>query len=597
MKKVLTSNEIAAILLSPKIKKIQNNRIYLTRQALNYINERAYELNKSNFFNYLELDRKLFTTSFFKKCINRSKSNYDKNHSEITFQKKFSNLSNNKYVEYVSATQIRYTKEFYLLVKKEIEFDLLENLLQKYGINKDYYTKVQLGQLKYRIVHYTEKKKKYVNNNVKDYKRFDKSKSILFEKRKNGYGFSDLTLKHIQILVDKYDYETTMFILGLNRDNMGLNQYHATISALKNKVKKQPLKKTYDIEKELQILNIINKGLRKLNSTYSVKLDTPILTHRRSLLALDIFNNNSNKLKLSTILKILKINKTSYYQHIKDMSFEERYRSSQNKEMMDFHMIKEIFDYGNYKKGAKQIYMQIKKEYGLIIGLNKIRRIMKTYGLKCTFRGPNYNKRALRKMLSDNVKENKLDRNFKQERAHKMICTDISYLKFGNGKRAYLSMFIDASTNKILSYRISNNFDSSLATIPLQSLFDKGIEFDNLALFHSDQGAHYTSFSYQAIIKNNNFIQSMSKRGICWDNAVIESRFGIIKGELNYSGCETLEELQEVFRNYFDYYNNKRPQWGLNKLTPTEYEGKLMTTSQNNVRIQINNKQSGIIEC
>ena len=597
MKKVFTSNQIATILSSPKIKKVQNNRIYLTKRSIEYLNENAYDLNKFDFFNYLELDRGLFSRNFYSNVIIKSKSNYDKNHSEISFQQKFNDLSNNKYVEYISESHIRYTNDFYLLAQSEIESYTLDNLLSKYGINIDYYSKAQLRQLRYRIVHYTETKKKYMYNKATGYKGFDKSKSVLFEKRKNGYGFSDLALKHIQIIIDKYDYETTMFILGLNRNNMGLNQYHGTISTLKKIVKKQQLKNNYDGKKELEILSIINTGLKRLNSSYLVKLATPILTHRRSLLALDIYKKINNKLKLNSILKILRVSRASYYKHIKDTSFEERYLNSENKELNEFYIIKEIFDYGNYKKGAKQIYMQIKKEYGLVIGLNKIRRIMKRYGLKCTFRGPNYNKRALKKMLSDNVKKNILDRNFKQERAHKMICTDISYLKYGNGKRAYLSMFIDASTNKILSYRISNNFDSSLATIPLQSLFDNGIKFDNLALFHSDQGAHYTSFAYQAILKKYEFIQSMSKRGICWDNAVIESRFGIIKGELNYSGCESLEELQAVFRNYFDYYNNKRPQWGLNQLTPTEYEEKLMTTSQNNVRIQINNKQSGIIEC
>jgi transposase InsO family protein len=68
----------------------------------------------------------------------------------------------------------------------------------------------------------------------------------------------------------------------------------------------------------------------------------------------------------------------------------------------------------------------------------------------------------------------------------------------------------------------------------------------------------------------------MSKKACCWDNSCCESRFAKVKGEMKYKHCNDLEALRDVFDDYFDYYNNDRPQWNLGKLTPNEVEEKMM---------------------
>ena len=79
------------------------------------------------------------------------------------------------------------------------------------------------------------------------------------------------------------------------------------------------------------------------------------------------------------------------------------------------------------------------------------------------------------------------------------------------------------------------------------------------------------SHSIQKLLKDLNIIQSMSRRGNCWDNAPQESFFGHMKDELHLKECLDFEEVKQEINDYMDYYNNYRYQWDLNKMTPVEY--------------------------
>ena len=96
-------------------------------------------------------------------------------------------------------------------------------------------------------------------------------------------------------------------------------------------------------------------------------------------------------------------------------------------------------------------------------------------------------------------------------------------------------------------------------------------ELDGKVIIHSDQGCHYTSISYQDILKNHNIKQSMSRRGNCWDNAPQESFHAILKSEMNLKIYNTYEQLALGINAYITYYNYDRGQIGLNWMTPYEY--------------------------
>jgi putative transposase len=97
------------------------------------------------------------------------------------------------------------------------------------------------------------------------------------------------------------------------------------------------------------------------------------------------------------------------------------------------------------------------------------------------------------------------------------------------------------------------------------------------AIIHSDQGFHYTNPSYIKAVKELNMIQSMSEKGVCIDNAPIESFFGHLKDELDYQNCQTFTELHLKIDEYMRYYNHERKQWTRNKMTPVEYRQYLLT--------------------
>ncbi len=100
------------------------------------------------------------------------------------------------------------------------------------------------------------------------------------------------------------------------------------------------------------------------------------------------------------------------------------------------------------------------------------------------------------------------------------------------------------------------------------------------SLIHSDQGFHYTNQSYVNMVTELNMVQSMSAKGMCLDNAPIESFFGHMKDELEYKSCTTLEELRLKIGEYMAYYNHERKQWTRNKMTPVEYRGYLINQSK-----------------
>lgn len=98
-------------------------------------------------------------------------------------------------------------------------------------------------------------------------------------------------------------------------------------------------------------------------------------------------------------------------------------------------------------------------------------------------------------------------------------------------------------------------------------------------IFHSDQGTLYLTDTFQRRIRDLGMVQSMSKRGNCWDNAPQESFFGHFKDEVDYKKCRTIEELKDCINDYAYYYNNERHQWNMRRMTPVQYDTWLKSLS------------------
>lgn len=223
--------------------------------------------------------------------------------------------------------------------------------------------------------------------------------------------------------------------------------------------------------------------------------------------------------------------------------------------------------------------MTLNNFFGINYNLKRIRRIMKKYNIICPHRSANPYRRMMKATKEHSVLPNLLNREFKQDIPAKVLLTDITYLFYKNGQKAYLSTVLDASTNEVLAYNLSKSLKIDIVTDTINKLMNSASFLHKDVFIHSDQGVHYTSPIFQKKLKENGIGQSMSRRGNCWDNAPQESFFGHLKDETYIKDCETFEELKEEIEDYIDYHNNYRPQWNLKKMTPVNYRNHLLNVA------------------
>mgnify|MGYP003397547200 FL=1 len=276
---------------------------------------------------------------------------------------------------------------------------------------------------------------------------------------------------------------------------------------------------------------------------------------------------------VSYLCELMGVSRSGYYNYFDEQSAQNRASQDVADEVVK-EIILKAYHFRRRKKGARQIKMTLENQYGITYNLKRIRRIMKKFEIICPIRKANPYRRMAKATKEHRTCQNVLKRNFKQGVAGKVLLTDITYLTYRKGKRAYLSTIKDAETNEILAYEVSDSLSLDIALNTLKKL-RKQKHLAKDAFIHSDQGFHYTSPIYQALVKKMGLGQSMSRRGNCWDNAPQESFFGHFKDETNIKDCETLEEVKREIKSYMTYYNHYRGQWKLKKLPPAKYRQQL----------------------
>ncbi len=280
-------------------------------------------------------------------------------------------------------------------------------------------------------------------------------------------------------------------------------------------------------------------------------------------------HREDNVLMVSELCRIAGVSRSGYYRWVNAMPARE---AREAKDRADFDLILEAYRHRGYAKGARSIHMQLlHRNPPVTMNLKKIRRLMQKYSLSCPVRKANPYRRMAKALRTSNVAPNLLERNFKEYGPRMVLLTDITYLPY-NGAFAYLSTILDAFTKQVLAYAVSPSLevDFVLETVDMLTR-EHGTELKTQTLIHSDQGCHYTSYSFIELVKNSQLRQSMSRRGNCWDNAPQESFFGHMKDEININGCTVFEEVKSIIDDWIDYYNNERYYWELAKLSPNEY--------------------------
>lgn len=277
----------------------------------------------------------------------------------------------------------------------------------------------------------------------------------------------------------------------------------------------------------------------------------------------------------SYLCELLKVSRSGYYRWL---SAEETRQQREYNDERDALLIQEHFDDLRGKAGALMIKMRLQQLSYVIMNHKKIRRLMKKYHLVATIRQVNPYRKMAKATQEHSICPNLLKRQFDQGEPDKVFLTDITYLRYGQGQTAFLSAVKDSTTRQVPVHYVSTSLDVSLSIRTFERLLehlDGNIHPE--AMIHSDQGIHYTHPTFRLKVNQAGFLQSMSRKGNCWDNASMESFFGHMKDELDLSDCMTLEEVRNRVQAYMDYYNSERFQWTLKKMTPDQFRSHLLT--------------------
>ncbi len=273
------------------------------------------------------------------------------------------------------------------------------------------------------------------------------------------------------------------------------------------------------------------------------------------------------------VLQLAGISKSVYYRYLSDESYGRSAMIREQRDEEDIELIRKVLDYKGFRKGERQICMLMPKVTGKSLSRYRIRQLMDKYGIRTGLRRPGKNRKSMKELIKRNKKVNLLMRKFRMHRPNEVRLTDVTYLDYGDGKRAYGSASLDPATDRLICFVVSENNDLQLALDTLDAM--DAYPAKRGAILHSDQGILYMTDEFQAKVVERQLHQSMSRRGNCWDNAPQEGFFGKFKTETMYTKCSTLEELNDTIQSYSVYYNTERGIWDRGKMTPVEYEAYL----------------------
>ena len=269
--------------------------------------------------------------------------------------------------------------------------------------------------------------------------------------------------------------------------------------------------------------------------------------------------------------RIFLVSRSGYY---KWRSRPESNRTKQNR-VLDTQ-IKAVFKKHNGRYGSPRIAEDL-KAVGLKVSKNRVARRMKEIGLKSIVR-------KKYRVTTDSkhsypVAANLLQRDFLTSGPNIVWVSDITYIRTQQGW-VYLTVFLDLYSRKIVGWALSDSIDSDMVITALKRAIRRRNPKAGL-IIHSDRGVQYACDAFRKILDDNFFIQSMSRKGNCWDNSVAESFFNIIKSELIHHEQfrNKAEALSAIFEYIEIYYNRKRKHSTLNYQTPVQFDEYVKTAS------------------
>lgn len=228
--------------------------------------------------------------------------------------------------------------------------------------------------------------------------------------------------------------------------------------------------------------------------------------------------------------------------------------------------ILEIYNKSGKKKGYRWINSDLRKQ-GIIINHKTVLRLMQQLGIKSIVRAKKYS--SYTGAASGTPVENVLKRDFSTTGINQKWTTDVTEFKVC-GKRIYLSGIMDMHSKELIAHSVSFSPNMKLIMKMIKAAYrnagnPKGV------IIQSDQGWQYRHVSYKCFLRKKKAVQSMSRKGNCLDNAVIENFWGTLKAEWFYlTKFHSIGYFLEQLEAQIHYYNYERDSSVLNYRTPIE---------------------------
>ena len=262
--------------------------------------------------------------------------------------------------------------------------------------------------------------------------------------------------------------------------------------------------------------------------------------------------------------KVFNVEKSAYYKSFKDDDI----KSIENKLEKEIIV---IFNKNKSRYGIRRVTYELNKFRINKVNHKKVARIMNKLDLKAKA------KKKFKNTTNSNhkfpVAENLLNREFKVDKINKVWTSDITYIKTDEGW-LYLTVVIDLFSRKIIGYSMDDNMKTGMVLEALKMAY-LAREPKEPVMFHSDRGVQYASHNFTKKLKEYNMIQSMSRKGNCWDNAPSESFFHTLKVEEVYykEKYRTRKEARDCIFEYINvFYNRQRCHSYLKYLAPEQFE-------------------------
>lgn len=272
---------------------------------------------------------------------------------------------------------------------------------------------------------------------------------------------------------------------------------------------------------------------------------------------------------ISIMCKVLKVNRSAYYHWVKIGCIIDRVEEKLNQ------LIQDIFIEYREVYGTRRIKAVLLQEYGVIVSRRKIGKIMRSLHLSVKM------KRKFKVITTDSkhnysISPNRLQRDFKTNVADEVYVGDITYIRTQQGW-LYLAVVIDLFSRQVVGWSMDDNMETPLVNNALKMALHNRTPPPKL-IWHTDRGSQYASASHRELLEEHDILQSMSRKGDCWDNAVSESFFHSLKTELvHHENYKTRAQANQSIFEYIEiFYNKKRLHSANNYMSPVDYEAKML---------------------